>query len=731
MEATFFERLNERQLEAVTTTEGPVLVIAGAGSGKTRVLTERIAYLVKHRGVSPRNILAFTFTNKAAREMGERLERSLPGITRELWVGTFHSTGVRILRRHGEMIGVPRNFSIYDTDDSLRLIKQVIEEMGYQGLILRTPRGVRDAISRWKNDMITPEEARARAVDNMDQRLAEVYRAYDAALRRAQALDFDDLIAKVVQLFQARPEVKRLYAERFRYVLVDEFQDTNPLQMVLIDDLSSHHRNLFVVGDDDQSIYSWRGARVEHILTFDGLYPDAKVIRLEQNYRSTRTILDAANAVIAHNRGRKGKTLWTDGERGEKIELLVSLDEEGEAWAIRRQVEAWVQEGFDPGEIAILYRTNAQSRALEEAFEMAGMPYQIVGAVRFYERAEVRDVLAYAKLLVNPADAVSFRRIVNVPRRGIGKATLAAVEQAASVEGVSPLEWLLRGGEGLPPTARRRFAEFVSLYRDLSALAERETAPEVLRAILRKTRYREYLKESYPDGEDRVENVEELVAGAERFAEEREDKSLAAYLEAVAMVSDVDNLENGQGVLKLMTLHNAKGLEFDCVVIAGLEEGLLPHHSALEEERELEEERRLFYVGMTRARRRLALSCAHSRHRFGGVSGQRPSRFLEEIPEECLEGSVETGWVRAPYEEARRRSPQPLEAGSVDATEPEDYSQEEVRFVVGMRVAHAQYGRGVVRRVEGSGAGMRVTVLFDHGEERTFVAGYAPMRPLG
>jgi len=734
--------LNERQQEAVLATEGPVLVIAGAGSGKTRVLTERIAHLVGDLGVKPWEILAFTFTNKAAREMKERLERTLPGASESMWVGTFHGTGVRILRRHGEAAGVKRDFSIFDTDDSGGLVKSILSRHPNDARFVKSPRLLRDLISRMKNDLITPHLAAQRATGASEQRVAALYAEYEKELRRQNALDFDDLIMKVVELFAANDEAREFYARRFHYILVDEFQDTNAIQMAMIDGLSSRHRNLFVVGDDDQSIYSWRGARVEHILEFEHLYPNTRLVRLEQNYRSTQTILDAANGVIEHNKSRKGKRLWTDAGAGEKVRVTAGADEESEALSVIEIVRREVSEGTPLKEIAILYRTNAQSRALEEVFKMGSMPYQIIGSVKFYERTEVRDVLAYCKVIANPADDVSLKRIINVPRRGIGKATVDQVESWAVEHGVSMMQALRESGAGLGAAAAARCRSFLETYEALCA--ETEVAPHVIDAILKQTDYIKYLNESYPDAEGRVENVEELLSAAYGFAEGAEDKSLRAFLEEVALVADVDTMDFDAGQLTLMTLHNAKGLEFSTVIITGLEEGLFPHFNSIDDPLAVEEERRLFYVGMTRARRRLFLTFAGMRRRMGMLEGGVPSRFLNEIPERCLEAPVEAVYTPAASVYSRRATshwtaarPYVDEYAQPAPADDDSYSQEHPApssagssYAVGTRVVHDRFGKGIVRRVEGTGAQARVTVIFDAGGERKFLVHYAPMRPL-
>ncbi len=736
-------QLNDRQHEAVITTEGFVLVIAGAGSGKTRVLTERIAYLVREKNVPPNNILAFTFTNKAAREMKERLERSSPGISETLWVGTFHATGVRILRRHGDRAGIRKNFSIYDEDDSLGLIKGVLSRSLTDQRVVKSPRALKNKISLMKNELITPEEAAENAGNHADRKIASLYAQYESELRRANALDFDDLIVKVVELFSIDDDAKNYYSRRFRYVLVDEFQDTNPIQLAMIDALASRHGNLFVVGDDDQSIYSWRGAKVEHILTFEDVYPNTKVVRLEQNYRSTKTILDAANHVIACNVGRKGKNLWTDGPVGDKIKLMVSMDEETEAINVLQTVQAGVSAGLRLKDIAILYRTNAQSRALEEVLKLGSLPYQIIGSVRFYERAEVRDVLAYCKVLANVSDTVNLKRIINVPKRGIGRTSFEKLEKLAVEENVSIIGLMRTGEHGLPNPAPKRFKEFVDVFDRLEKFAAKKPAPLVVEKIVEETGYMDYLRDNYPDADSRIENVEEFVGAAHAFAEGSDDKSLAAFLEEIALVADVDALDVEKGQLTLMTLHNAKGLEFECVIITGLEDGLFPHYNSIENERQLEEERRLFYVGMTRSKKHLYLSMANMRRRMGYIEGGMPSRFLYEVPDRCLERTLEQSLGPAarsvqgdlldsydgPGVSRRGRA---RGEGEAPQRQPdyESFSQEEVaNYAVGMRVRHDSYGTGIVRKVEGKGDQTRVTVIFDGGSERKFLAQFAPMRP--
>ncbi len=727
--------LNDQQWEAVAATEGPVLVIAGAGSGKTRVLTERIVYIVQEKNISSRNILAFTFTNKAAREMRERLEGMAQGITNSLWVGTFHSTGVRILRNHGERIGIDKWFSIYDSDDSLNLIKGIVSKDVQGGRVIRSARTLKDAISRWKNELVMPEEAYQHAITNVERRMVAMYSEYEKELNRANALDFDDLIVKPVTLFSLHEDVREQYAKRFRYILVDEFQDTNPMQMAFIDALSSHYRNIFVVGDDDQSIYGWRGARIEHILNFENLYPGTTLIRLERNYRSTQTILDAANHVIACNKRRKGKNLWTDSGEGEKIKLVVSMDEETEASNILQAVHSLAGKGLQLKDIAVLYRTNAQSRALEDVLKRGSLPYKIIGTVRFYDRMEVRDILAYCKLLNNPADIVSLRRIINIPKRALGKTTVARLESLATAGNMTVTELIATADNyDLSQAQRKRCREFAAIFKRLKKVADGENAPRVVEAIIDEIGYRKYLQENYPDMETRIENIEELVSAAEAYVDTHEDPSLRSFLEEIALVSDIDSLDEKQGSLTLMTLHNAKGLEFDCIIMAGLEEGLCPHHTSLDKPDELEEERRLFYVGMTRARKYLYLSFASLRRRMGMIEGEIPSRFLSEIPEHLMEGDYSGLDVQKSIAGDQllfgNEDELPGRGGSFPIQEAEDFSQEEVVYSIGARVYHQEFGKGIVRKIDGNGDSMRVTVLFDGGGERKFVARFTPMRPM-
>jgi DNA helicase-2/ATP-dependent DNA helicase PcrA len=710
--------LNPHQVKAIETTEGSVLVLAGAGSGKTRVLTERIAFLVREMKVSPDRILAFTFTNKAAGEMRARVARAAGDRGAPSWIGTFHATGLRILRREAKHIGFKNNFAIFDEVDVTSLIKDIMKKKGWK-LDEYPPAAIRSMISKWKTGLVPPGEAFENAVDRLEELYATVYGEYAMQLKRCNAFDFDDLIVRVVELFSAHPKVLQRYARQFKYVLVDEFQDTNTIQMVMIDMFASIHHNLFVVGDDDQAIYGWRGATIENILQFDRVYADTVTIRLEENYRSTGTILDASNAVIACNAGRKGKSLWSKKERGEAVRIYHANDDRGEGAAVRDEIRTLIRAGHKRSEIAVLYRTHAQSRALEAAMMRGALPYQIIGGVRFYERKEIKDLLAFLKLISNPADDVSFRRILNVPRRGIGGVTLEKIENAATGESLHPFIRKPGAIDSLGKAQQSRVQEFSKMMASFELMAADQTAHELLSTVIERTGYRDYLKEDPATAQTRLENVEELLNETMRFSSSSENPVLSVFLEDIALLSDLDALKNEEKV-SLMTLHNSKGLEFRAVMITGLEEGLLPHYSAFDDDTELEEERRLFYVGMTRAMEKLYLFCAASRMQFGSWTGNRPSRFLDEIPEEHTEM---TGSAMP------RRSLAGLSASipSFDSfTESSDVTREDSRYRVGVTVFHPKYGEGKIKKLEGSGAELKVSVQFPGYGTKKFLASYAP-----
>ena len=713
------DHLNPQQREAVETEEGHVLVLAGAGSGKTKVLTERIAYLIKEKKNSPERILAFTFTNKAAGEMRSRVEGLLGRRDIPLWVGTFHATGVRILRREAKHIGFENNFAIFDEDDSGQLIRDCIKKKGW-GLDENPVYPFKNRISRWKNALVPPEEAVRDASEPFEEKAAAVYASYTRNLKKCNAFDFDDLITRVIELFTAHPKIKERFARQFLHVLVDEFQDTNTTQMVMIDALASRHGNLFVVGDEDQSIYGWRGATVENILQFDRVYEGAVVIKLEENYRSTNRILDAANHVIANNVGRRGKTLFSRKGDGEFVRAAFAEDEIEEANLVREVIKRCIREGYKRSDMAVLYRTHAQSRALENSLLRGSLPYQIIGGVRFYERKEIKDLLGYLKLVNNPNDDVSFRRIVNVPRRGIGAVTLAGIERAA---GEGNLLDALRSGEtldGLPTAQREKTAEFARLIARFSLKAKKETVYDLLSEVIDAVRYREYLLEDRKTAETRIENVEEFLVETQRFASSAEKPFLAEFLEEIALISNIDGLKSEEKVA-LMTLHNSKGLEYRVVMITGLDEGLLPHFSSFEDQAELEEERRLFYVGMTRAKERLYLFSAANRLRFGSWVDNRPSRFLEEIPERFVEELTRTG--RSPAVQDNSLLGESSTARLEDVSIPSHK-----RFRIGMSVRHPSYGEGIIKTVEGSGKDMKVAVHFPGHGQKKFLAAYAPFK---
>ncbi len=725
--------LNDVQRRAVEHPGGPLLVLAGAGSGKTRVLTGRIAHLVREQGVPPWSILAFTFTNKAAREMKERAARLLapvgagagPGPEPEadpglgVWLGTFHGTCVRILRRHAELLGYPKAFVIYDTDDQRSLLKEILREQGSDDRRL-TPAGAGSRISRLKNEGITPDAFAAQASGPLDRQLAAIYASYEKGLRARAAMDFDDLLLHTVRLFDLDPGVHRQYSQRFRHVLVDEYQDTNAIQFDLIERLSRTHRNLAVVGDDDQSIYGWRGADIGNILSFEERYPDATVLRLTQNYRSTRTILRAAHGVVRNNAARKEKELWTENAVGEPLGLHLLPDEEAEG---ERVVSLLLEEqrlrGRANRDFAVLYRTNAQSRAVENALRRSAIAYQLTGGVSFYERREVKDLLAYLRALVQPRDSVAWYRIVNVPARGIGKTTVDRLRAFADEHGLAVPEALadprLAGAVG--GAAAKKLDGVRRLFEELRPLLA-ATPAVCLAELTAKVRYREHLLEEDPaEASERIENVEELITGADAYARRTEEPTVEGFLAEVALLTDVDLWEDGEDTVNLMTIHAAKGLEFPVVFLVGMEEGLLPHASSLENPKELEEERRLFYVALTRARERVHLLQASFR-RAWNAGGGGASRFLQEIPGDCLaveeSNADDLAYVRRPIRTPRGprlvRDEEEAAAG---------------KSPVGAWVRHPQFGDGRVVACEGRGERAKLTVQFQRAGTKKILAAFA------
>jgi DNA helicase II / ATP-dependent DNA helicase PcrA len=729
---TLLEGLNPQQRAAVLHQGGPLLIVAGAGSGKTRVLTHRVAWLIAERGATPGQILAITFTNKAAGEMKERVSRLVGPRAKAMWVSTFHSACVRIVRAEGKRLGFSSSFSIYDADDSRRLMTTVCRDLDLDPKRF-APRSIAAQVSNLKNELIDYETAKSQASNHIERTIAEAYALYQSRLQRANALDFDDLIMTTVTLLQLFPEVAEHYRRRFRHVLVDEYQDTNHAQYVLVKELvgaGEQQAELCVVGDADQSIYAFRGATIRNILQFEADYPDATVVLLEQNYRSTQTILNAANAVISKNPDRKPKRLWSDAGEGQRIAGYVADNEHDEAAWVSGEIDRLSDDdGIRPCDIAVFYRTNAQSRVFEEVFIRVGLPYKVVGGVRFYERREVRDALAYLRALVNPADAVSLRRIVNVPKRGIGERAEACVDAFAERERSSFWE-ALRRCEDVPGLATRSLnaiQEFVTLMDELMGIAAGDASPgDVLEAVLDKTGYVAELRQSSdPQDEGRVENLEELVSVAREFEEARPDGTLGDFLEQVSLVADADEVPDGDdsgGVVTLMTLHTAKGLEFPVVFLSGMEDGVFPHMRSLGDPKELEEERRLAYVGITRAEKRLYLSRAVVRSAWGSPSYNPASRFLDDIPSELVEwtGATETSASQVAADKAMRRG---RVAGPglrpILALNPGD------------RVSHDSFGLGRVVAVRGVADQSEVEVDFggDVGTKRLLLR-YAPLAKL-
>ena len=726
-------------------------MLAGAGSGKTRVLTTRVVHLIREHGVSPARILAVTFTNKAAEEMRERVHQALGRGPSGLWLGTFHSIGARLLRRHAELLGWGNTFTIFDAEQSLQSIKKTQESLGIDPKRWN-PTAVRSEVSGAKNQLVSPQrflDEHGEALDLFVRNVARVYPAYQMSLRDQNAFDFDDLLVKPVELFTAYPDVLERYQNRFSFVLIDEYQDTNHAQFRLIELLAKLHGNLMVVGDDDQSIYRFRGADIRNILEFERTFPSARVVRLEQNYRSTSVILDAANAVISGNLHRKGKTLRTVREAGEKITLVEAFDETDEAGWITGEVRARHEDGpaaCGYRDFSVLYRTNAQARVLEEGFRRANLPYQVVGGVRFYERREVRDVVAYLRLIANPRDAGAFERAVSFPRRGVGRVTLERLGAFAAAVGVPLLEAAAsadRSGD-IPAGGVRGLKAFAALVQRFSARAATAQVGTLIPELVGELDLLRVLREEGPEGEDRAENIRELIAGAVDFDAELIKRAgeakeydrfseLDLFLQQVALVSDIDQHDSHSDAVALMTLHNAKGLEFPIVFIAGLEDGLLPLSRTYNEPEEMEEERRLFYVGVTRAQDKLFLVRAHHRRRAGEIMYGRLSPFAEAIPASLIERLATERLLSeaatTPSALRRTRLPERAEHDFVQHGEFDtDYDQDAPRLVKGERVVHASFGPGRVVDVSGFGPDTRVTVEFEQAGRKKLLARYANLR---
>ena len=728
MPSALLESLNPVQAEAVLHTEGPVLIVAGAGSGKTRALTHRIAYLIREKGVSPYAILAITFTNKAAREMAERVQGLLgERIARGMWIMTFHSACARILRREHAHLGLPTSFTIYDEGDTERLLTQVLRDLNIDNKRY-PPRAMAAAIGRAKDHVLTAEQFEANASNLYEQTIAKVYLGYEARKRAAGALDFDDLISETVRLFRDHPQVLEYYQEWFRYLLIDEYQDTNRAQYELANLLAAKYRNICVVGDADQGVYSWRGATIQNLLDFERDRPDAEIFLMEQNYRSTQNILAVANALIEHNVQRKPKSLWTETIGGELAVRFRADNEHEEALFVAEETHRLVEEGtYRYSDIAVFYRTNAQSRVLEDIFVRAGLPYRVVGGVRFYQRREIKDVLAYLRLLVNPQDVVSARRVVNTPKRGIGDATVAALEDFARTEEIPFLEAAHRADEidVLASRAKGAVFGFVQVMDGLGeALGDGAGPARMVEAAAIGSGYIAELEvERTVEAEGRIENLRELQGVATEFAERNPDAELSDFLESISLLTEQDEYDEESGSVTLMTLHNAKGLEFPVVFVIGMEDGVFPHYRSMGDPAALEEERRLAYVGITRARERLYLCHAWSRTLFGTTSYNPPSRFLGEIPSELvqdLEAEDEDGgavigagggsWIREAVTEHARPS---------------------VQVSAGDTVVHDRWGEGVVLDVKGSGSDAEATVMFEDAGQKRLLLAYAPLKKVG
>ena len=786
IQMSIYDTLNEPQKDAVFHTEGPLLILAGAGSGKTRVLTHRIAYLIEELGVNPWNILAITFTNKAAGEMRQRVDDLVGFGSESIWVSTFHSACVRILRRYIDRLGYDNRFTIYDTDDQKTLMKEVCRKADLDTKRFKE-RMLLSVISSAKNEMIMPEEFELNAGgDFAQQQIAKAYREYEAQLRANNALDFDDLLVKTVQLLDTQPDVRESYQERFRYIMVDEYQDTNTVQFKLVSLSLGQYRNLCVVGDDDQSIYKFRGANIRNILDFEKEFPDARVIKLEQNYRSTGNILDAANGVIRNNKGRKDKTLWTDNGVGEKITLRQFDTAYDETEFIAEDIRESVSEGASYNDSAILYRTNAQSRLFEEKFVAMNIPYKIVGGINFYARKEIKDILAYLKTVDNGQDDLAVRRIINVPKRGIGLTTVNRIQESAAARGIGFYEALLApeliAGVGRSASKLDSFAALIEYFK---GQAERESLTDLLNEIIEKTGYIESLDGDTPEeNEARIQNIDELVSKAAAYEEDCADRdeaaTLSGFLEEVALVADIDSLDENQDYVVLMTLHSAKGLEFPRVYLAGLEDGLFPSYMTItgDDPEELEEERRLCYVGITRAEQKLTLTCARKRMVRGDVQYNKMSRFIREIPMELLEtgsgraGSATTGSDRLAWDPGEEENPfgtgnaekgisrgmdpiyenakkafraKPYQVGAANAGtagKPSFSSLQKgsqltaqkggaLTYGVGDRVRHVKFGEGTVLDIKEGSRDKEVTVKFDTAGVRKMFAMFAKLVKVG
>ena len=734
------ELLNREQQEAVLHVDGPLLILAGAGSGKTRVLSYRIAHLIDECGVNPWNILAITFTNKAAGEMRERVDKIVGYGSESIWVSTFHSTCVRILRRYIDRLGYDTNFTIYDTEDQKTVMKSVCQKLQLDSKLYKE-RMLLNVISHAKDEYISPNEFLLEAKgDFRQEKIAQAYVEYQKELKKNNALDFDDLLVKTVELFQGCPDVLEYYQNRFRYIMVDEYQDTNTVQFKFISTLARQYRNLCVVGDDDQSIYKFRGANIRNILDFEKVFPDAKVVKLEQNYRSTQNILNAANGVIANNRGRKEKALWTENEQGEPILFQQFQNGYEEAEYVSGEISKKVRKGeAEYQDFAVLYRTNAQSRLFEEKFLYANIPYKIVGGVNFYSRKEIKDILAYLKTIDNGKDDLAVRRIINVPKRGIGNVTLAKVQAYADSRDISFFEALEEAGEipGLGKAALK-IQPFVHLIHEMRLSLADMSMQDLIQAILDKTGYAEDLKnEDTDESEARLENIDEFINKAVTYEEGAEEPNLSGFLEEVALVADIDSVEDGDNRVLLMTLHSAKGLEFPYVYLAGMEDGLFPSYMSIAADdptEEIEEERRLCYVGITRAMKELTITCARCRMVRGETKYNNVSRFVREIPPELLaRKSVmprEPKKPEVPQNTSYQKAKEAFRTKTFDPQQFKVVKADKLDYTVGDQVSHVKFGKGTVLEITEGGRDYEVKVDFERFGVKKMFASFAKLKKV-
>jgi len=741
------EGLNEKQYEAVITTDGPSLVIAGAGSGKTKVLTHKIAYLIEEKHVKPWEILAITFTNKAANEMKTRIESLVGEVTKDMWVGTFHSICVRILRRFIDRIGYDTSFVIFDTSDQKSLMKQCLKELNVSDKLF-TERAVLSEISNAKNEMLTPMQYTLRTNGEFrKEQIAKIYDLYQRKLKQNNAIDFDDIINCTIQVLTENPDCLEYYSDKFKYILVDEYQDTNKAQFTLITLLAARHGNITVVGDNDQGIYSFRGADISNILNFEKDFPGTKIIKLEQNYRSTKFILDAANAVIKNNPKKYEKNLWTSKEEGSLPELHISDNEYEEANFIVEQIEHLKREEYyKNSDFTVLYRTNAQSRSIEDIFRRENVPYKIIGGLKFYERKEIKDTIAYLRLIHNTADNLSLQRVINEPKRGIGKTSLEKIENISITNGISMYEVIKRAEEFGLNKVFLNSREFVQTIEELVSKKETLSIMQLVTEVLNKSGYTKALElENTVEAESRLANIEEFLTVAGEFEEEYAENSLAEFLESVTLASDIDGLEETEDSVTLMTLHSAKGLEFPTVFLVGMEEGLFPSYKSIGEQRELEEERRLCYVGITRAKEHLYITCAKQRTIFGSTTCNRISRFVEEIPKELLLGSELIGKKTTVKEDAEwtyggnvvtyKNNSQiktktnfgfrTAESFLNTISKPKQVAMDLSQYKMGQEVYHKKFGEGVITEVEQEGDDLKLDIQFEKAGHKRLMAKYA------